>query len=143
MIPCAGTQEDSSSEHESSSDITLQEADEAEWHFFPSEPVTPCIDDSEASHPPFLFPFHLISGCSTAERSMCQYSRSMTAQEVRSKVVVKGTLTEWDAWPPHASLDGWTLFFRHRSAPTGAIHDTTRHAGTAFTTADEARLTAP
>lgn len=91
--------EDSSSERETSSDTTLLQADNV------SEC---CIDDrsdwvtedslSHAAHiaASTFFSFHLISGCSTAGRDMCQYSRSMTSQEVKKVLGLKAPPLQHD-----------------------------------------------
>jgi hypothetical protein len=53
-------------------------------------------DDDDVPAPQPLFPFHLIAGCSTAERAMCQISRTITSQELQGRgriVGLKGTLT--------------------------------------------------
>src|SRR5690242_6274652 len=89
MLPCADTQDDSSDGYQSASDITLHDEDDDESPFFDAEPVTAYRHTRSDSL--VFFPFHLIAGCGTAERAMCQFSRSMTEQEVRKTVVVKGT----------------------------------------------------
>lgn len=121
MLLCSNVpKEDSLSGHEPSSDTTLHED---------KHDVSQCsirrdslIAETEASNDTFLptlFPFHLISGCSTAERNMCQYSRLITSQEVRMRIGLKGTLT-WRCGlgcsvgaptnpPTHAAVGRWTL----------------------------------
>ncbi|KAF2821913.1 hypothetical protein CC86DRAFT_470020 [Ophiobolus disseminans] len=99
MIPCTGTQDDSSDDYESASDITLHDEDDSDSHHFQPELVSTWFDNESSRS--ILFPFHLIAGCSTAERAMCQYSPSVTAQEVRKTVVVKARLTVPMTTPPH------------------------------------------
>lgn len=86
--------EDPSSDCETSSDTTLLEG-----HQEPEASHTACADwaiDASASYSDdsrssAFFPLHLVSGCSCASRLMCQYSRSITSQEVKRVLGLRGT----------------------------------------------------
>ena len=87
--------EDHPSDHETSSDTTLHEGeDELEWSTARRPSITSgsvsFSDDIDAS---VVFPFHLISACSSAGRIMCQYSGTVTAQETRKVLGLKGLWT--------------------------------------------------
>jgi hypothetical protein len=88
-------EEDSSSEPESSSDTTLHEEDDAALFLKRRDSLTAGCDeeeddDDEAAVLPSLFPFHLLSGCSSAERAMCQISQTITSQELQGRIGLKG-----------------------------------------------------
>jgi hypothetical protein len=55
--------------------------------------LTTWVDERDKIITPVLFPFQLIAGCSTAERVMCQYSRTITSHEVYTRSGSQGTLT--------------------------------------------------
>ncbi|KAH3967067.1 hypothetical protein HBH70_123320 [Parastagonospora nodorum] len=86
--------EDSSSEPESCSDITLLE-DAPRSHRRDS--LTAWSDDGNDPVAPSFFPFHLISGCSAAERAMCQFSGSIASQTLQGRIGLK-------APPPHLEV---------------------------------------
>ena len=73
------------------SDITLHNEEES---------TSSQADDIEPSHradvhspiSPTIFPFHLIAGCSSANRNMCTSSGSHTLQEVKTVLGLRGTL---------------------------------------------------
>ena len=124
----------SNREMASVSDTTLNEADEDEESI---SSQSDAVIGSEPSHgvdihtpnSPTLFPFHLISGCSTAGRTMCTSSGSLTSQEVKSVLELRGTSSRgWVAlmhhWTPQPAR--WTLDVRHRSHAAF----TRDHAGT-------------
>lgn len=117
--------EDSSSDHETSSDLTLLQAEEGSEYYpdAPSHWVTvhpqPHAPDISASA---FFSFHLISGCSTAGREMCQYSRSMTSQEVKKVLGLRG---RWSAgslglhwWRGPSPAPAWRTLELPSSLPT-------------------------
>lgn len=83
------------SDDETSSNSTLNDVDEADERLSLSHTVNhdpTCLSSS------VLFPFHLIAGCSSAERrTMCNLSGTLTSQEDRRVVEVKGTST----WAMH------------------------------------------
>jgi hypothetical protein len=71
-------------------------------------------DEHAPAPPPPLFPFHLIAGCSTAERAMCQISQTLTAAELQGgRIGLKGTLVDVDmgddewAAHPRQPRSGW------------------------------------
>jgi di- and tripeptidase len=150
--------DDSSSEDgdESSSDITLHDEHPLASDSGRRDSLTGWLDDSDKAVSPVLFPFQLLSGCSTAERVMCQFSRAITSQEMRTRTGSQGTLT-WrsrcgvverdEPANPTKRRRGrgqWTLGASAVIAPRliqAAF--TTRHAGTAPSTLDEAGLTLP
>jgi hypothetical protein len=89
--------EGSSTENETYSDTTLDDVDELDERLS----HRPYAVTNRASYtssqslgadicPWTIFPFHLISGCSSAGRTMCSPSRSMTSQEVRRVLGLRG-----------------------------------------------------
>jgi len=118
------------SDDETSSNSTLNDVDEADERLSLSHTVNhdpTCLSSS------VLFPFHLIAGCSSAERrTMCNLSGTLTSQEDRRVVEVKGTST----WAMHlapqpAHLGDWTLILPSSLAPTPNRESLTRdHADT-------------
>lgn len=82
--------ERSPSDDETSSDITLNEVDEADQRL----PLSSTVREAPLSHSAGLsssaiFPFHLLAGCSSAERrTMCILSASLTSQEVKTALGV-------------------------------------------------------
>jgi hypothetical protein len=104
--------EDSSSDRESCSDITLNEDPDVPQRTYRRDSLTAWSEEVEDPVSPSSFPIHLLSGCSAAERVMCQYSGSITAQMVQAqgRIGLKGTLTwRWAADPhqPRAPGSGW------------------------------------
>lgn len=83
------------SDHETSSDTTLYGGDElSQWSTCPIAPIfDQLLPHSDTVPASAIFPFHLISACSSAERAMCQYSQSTTTTtcEVKQNVGRKGT----------------------------------------------------
>jgi hypothetical protein len=113
MFLCADVpRDDSSNGDDSHSDTTLHDAKSDSGR---RDSLTTPLDDSEEVIIPALFSFQLIAGCSTAERIMCQYSRTVAAQEVQTKGGSQGTLTwRWES--------GWKSVrptTRRRSRGTG------------------------
>jgi hypothetical protein len=99
MSHCPSIPEDDlSSESESSSDITLLEKDDVPRRSYRRDSLTAWSDPGDDPVSPTVFPFHLISGCSAAERTMCQFSGSITSQMVQGRIGLKGTLT-WRCGP--------------------------------------------
>jgi hypothetical protein len=97
----------SASDNETPSDSTLNEEDEDDERLS-------SVTGSEPSHGadvrcPTFFPFHLISGCSSAGRSMTS-SRSLTSQEVKTVLGLRGMsrlVWVWmHQWTPHAMDPG-------------------------------------
>jgi hypothetical protein len=81
------------SDDEASSDTTLNDVDEADERLPPSNTVRDAPQSHCAGPPSSVnFPFHLIAGCSSAERTtMCNLSGSLTSQEVKSVLGLRGT----------------------------------------------------
>ncbi|KAK1916537.1 hypothetical protein P3342_012161 [Pyrenophora teres f. teres] len=85
----SSSSEESSSGDETSSDITLHEIDEINECLSCSPRVEPVaeapISQSPEIDPRYIFPFHLISGCSSADRGavMC----TLTSQQVATAVL--------------------------------------------------------
>jgi hypothetical protein len=78
----------SASDNETPSDSTLNDEDDVDEQLS-------AVTGSEPSHGtdmrcPTIFPFHLISGCSSAGRSMTS-SRSLTSQEGKTVLGLRGT----------------------------------------------------
>jgi hypothetical protein len=94
--------EDSSSDRESCSDITLNEEPNVPLRTYRRDSLTAWSEEVEDPVSPSRFPIHLLSGCSAAERVMCQYSGSITSQMVQAqgRIGLKGTLT-WRSGPPN------------------------------------------
>lgn len=80
---------DSSSSSESSSDITLHAESDVPLSSIRRDSVTAWSDEDDDTAASQIFPFHLISGCSTAERGMCQYSRTITSHEVQGRIALR------------------------------------------------------
>jgi hypothetical protein len=95
---------DSWSDDNASSDITLNDVDEAHerlprWSTVREAPLSYSADPSSSVN----FPFHLIAGCSSAERAtMCNLSGSLTSQEVEKVVGLRGTSSRVEAPIGHA-----------------------------------------
>jgi hypothetical protein len=92
MRPRPGTYEDdSSNETDNSSSYTPATlGDDGDIAVLHQDSVTAPADEGDAS-PAGLFPFHLIAGCSAAERAMSQYSQTLTSQDVRRMMGLQGT----------------------------------------------------
>jgi hypothetical protein len=108
-------EDDSSSEPESCSDTTLHEEDDAALFLKRRDSLTAGCeedddddDDDDDAVLPSLFPFHLLSGCSSAGRAMCQISQTITSRELQGRIGLKGMscvcrLTwTWRGGPPLA-----------------------------------------
>lgn len=91
-----------SSNDESCSDITLNEEPDVPQRSYRRDSLTAWSEEGDEPVSPSSFPFHLISGCSAAERDMCQYSGSITSPMVQAprRIGLKGTLT-WRCGPPN------------------------------------------
>lgn len=89
MILYSGESEEVDSASNSSSDNTLEDASYHSPHRRDS--LTSPGGDYNGTARSIFFPHHLISGCSTAESIMCQYSRAITSHEVQRRVGIKGT----------------------------------------------------
>lgn len=89
------------SDHETSSDTTLYGGDElSQWSTCPIAPIfDQLLPHSDTVPASAIFPFHLISACSSAERAMCQYSQSTTTTtcEVKQNVGRKAVPLQHDA----------------------------------------------
>lgn len=106
------------SEAVSSSDITLHEEDDVPVPSYRRDSLTAWSDQGNDAVSPSVFPFHLISGCSAAERAMCQYSESITSQMVQGRMGWKGTLTwRWRC----GSRDPHQIFGRRVSGGGGPL----------------------
>jgi di- and tripeptidase len=132
--------EDSPSDHESSSDTTLHEVDGIPPYCH-GESVTVCGDEHNTSSSAF-FPFHLIAGCSTAQRGMCPYSRTITSRDLPRTVELKGTsLAEACGTPTTLHRAGALNPELPSSLRARVAFHTTRHAGTKPTNIDQGGLT--
>jgi hypothetical protein len=84
--------EETSSEHESASDTSLDDGDAPiTTHQYLKEEATGQLHAADNYASP-IFPFSLLSACSAQGRAviMCQYARSITSQDIVSSA--KGTI---------------------------------------------------
>lgn len=122
----------SSNDSKSSSDITLRYRSNVPLSSTRRDSVTAWSDEDHHTATSSIFPFHLISGCSTAERDMCQFSRTITSQEVQGRIGLrKGMYIDVEVEvgrEPPPSLAGFGAWVcRHRCARGLQHHATCRN----------------
>jgi hypothetical protein len=120
--------EDATSDSSSSSDNTLNDDEDGDFYDATQLQVT-SLDDEYEDEIPTTFPFHLISGCSAAERAtMCQYSQTVMSHEVRSskKLGFEGTYVGWRCGGGVGTCPRWAGRWTLTDAPS-SLPLLTRH----------------